>query len=175
MKKMMFTPERYRAWDTVIDHKKNRCFSFFRCIKIALVHDMCEAIVGDITPHCGISVEEKHRREKVRNCCFYEFVTVCIRQHTAMEQHLITVYLDTCSKLQEAMKEMCRHLKADVANEILSLYEVLSTLIRVWCIMWMVFFYEYKFCLTTDGIVVNYTMLISVGIWKSFHFGSPNR
>ncbi|OLL23340.1 HD domain-containing protein [Neolecta irregularis DAH-3] len=35
-----------------------------RCIKIALVHDVAEAIVGDITPVDGISKEEKHRLEK---------------------------------------------------------------------------------------------------------------
>ena len=40
-------------------------FLFHRCIKVALVHDMCEAVVGDITPYCGVSVEDKHRREKV--------------------------------------------------------------------------------------------------------------
>lgn len=26
-----------------------------RCMKIALVHDIAESIVGDITPHCGVS------------------------------------------------------------------------------------------------------------------------
>ena len=34
-----------------------------KCIKMALVHDVAESIVGDITPHCGISKEEKHRME----------------------------------------------------------------------------------------------------------------
>jgi putative hydrolase of HD superfamily len=34
-----------------------------RMVKLALVHDMGEAIVGDITPHCGVSNEEKYRRE----------------------------------------------------------------------------------------------------------------
>jgi len=34
-----------------------------RCVQIALVHDLAEATVGDITPHCGISDEEKYRRE----------------------------------------------------------------------------------------------------------------
>lgn len=34
-----------------------------RCAKIALVHDMAEAIVGDITPFDGVSKPEKHRRE----------------------------------------------------------------------------------------------------------------
>lgn len=33
-------------------------------IQIALVHDVAEAIVGDLTPYCGISVEEKHDRER---------------------------------------------------------------------------------------------------------------
>ncbi|XP_074656103.1 5'-deoxynucleotidase HDDC2-like [Tubulanus polymorphus] len=35
-----------------------------RCMKLALVHDMAESIVGDITPHDGVSKQEKHRREK---------------------------------------------------------------------------------------------------------------
>lgn len=30
---------------------------------MALVHDLAECIVGDITPQCGIPVDEKHRRE----------------------------------------------------------------------------------------------------------------
>ncbi|XP_022145817.1 HD domain-containing protein C4G3.17 isoform X2 [Momordica charantia] len=34
-----------------------------RCIKIALVHDIAEAIVGDITPSDGVPKEEKSRRE----------------------------------------------------------------------------------------------------------------
>lgn len=32
---------------------------------MALVHDLGESVVGDITPHCGVSKEEKHKREKV--------------------------------------------------------------------------------------------------------------
>lgn len=35
----------------------------FKAIKMALVHDMAEALVGDITPSCGVSEEEKNRRE----------------------------------------------------------------------------------------------------------------
>ncbi|XP_013197073.1 5'-deoxynucleotidase HDDC2 [Amyelois transitella] len=35
----------------------------FKCLQIALVHDLAECIVGDITPHCGVSPEEKHRQE----------------------------------------------------------------------------------------------------------------
>lgn len=32
-------------------------------IKMALVHDMAESIIGDITPKCGVSQEEKKRQE----------------------------------------------------------------------------------------------------------------
>ncbi|VIO88561.1 HD domain containing protein [Brugia malayi] len=34
-----------------------------KCIRMTLVHDLGEAIIGDITPRCGISVTEKHRLE----------------------------------------------------------------------------------------------------------------
>lgn len=34
-----------------------------RCVKMALVHDMAESLVGDITPMDGVSKEEKNRRE----------------------------------------------------------------------------------------------------------------
>jgi len=34
-----------------------------KCIQLALIHDLAEARVGDITPHCGVSDEEKHRLE----------------------------------------------------------------------------------------------------------------
>ncbi|XP_028579162.1 5'-deoxynucleotidase HDDC2 isoform X1 [Podarcis muralis] len=35
-----------------------------RCIRLALVHDMAECIVGDIAPADNVSKEEKHRREE---------------------------------------------------------------------------------------------------------------
>jgi len=35
---------------------------------MALVHDMAECIVGDLTPHDDISVAEKHEHEQVRQC-----------------------------------------------------------------------------------------------------------
>ena len=35
-----------------------------RCVAMALVHDLAEALVGDITPYDGVAPEEKHRREE---------------------------------------------------------------------------------------------------------------
>jgi putative hydrolase of HD superfamily len=34
-----------------------------KCLKMALVHDLAEATVGDITPHCGVSDQDKHAQE----------------------------------------------------------------------------------------------------------------
>jgi len=34
-----------------------------KCMKMALIHDLAEAIVGDITPYCGVDKEEKRSRE----------------------------------------------------------------------------------------------------------------
>uniref|UniRef100_A0A8C5Q5T1 5'-deoxynucleotidase HDDC2 n=1 Tax=Leptobrachium leishanense TaxID=445787 RepID=A0A8C5Q5T1_9ANUR len=36
-----------------------------RCVRLALVHDMAECIVGDIAPADNMPKEEKHRKEKV--------------------------------------------------------------------------------------------------------------
>ncbi|KAG7347768.1 HD superfamily hydrolase [Nitzschia inconspicua] len=36
-----------------------------KCIKMALVHDLAEATVGDITPYCGITDDDKHAQELV--------------------------------------------------------------------------------------------------------------
>lgn len=35
-----------------------------KCIKMAIVHDLAESLVGDITPYDGIAKEEKQRMEK---------------------------------------------------------------------------------------------------------------
>ena len=36
-----------------------------KLMKICMVHDLAEAIVGDITPHDGVSKEEKRKLEEV--------------------------------------------------------------------------------------------------------------
>ncbi|CAI5726711.1 unnamed protein product [Hyaloperonospora brassicae] len=35
-----------------------------KCIKMAIVHDLAESLVGDITPYDGVAQEDKHRMEK---------------------------------------------------------------------------------------------------------------
>lgn len=35
-----------------------------KCLKMSLVHDLAESVVGDITPYDGVSKEEKQKREE---------------------------------------------------------------------------------------------------------------
>ena len=43
-------------------------------MKLAIVHDLAESIVGDITPSCGVSKAEKYAREDVSWLNFYLLV-----------------------------------------------------------------------------------------------------
>lgn len=41
----------------------NQQINIDKCVKISVVHDIAESLVGDITPFEGVTKEEKHRRE----------------------------------------------------------------------------------------------------------------
>ncbi|KFD54303.1 hypothetical protein M514_04845, partial [Trichuris suis] len=43
---------------------KQEGVNFDHCVKMALVHDLAESIIGDITPACNVSREEKLRCER---------------------------------------------------------------------------------------------------------------
>lgn len=43
---------------------------------MALVHDLAESIVGDLTPSCNVSKEEKYKREKVSKYNLFNFLYV---------------------------------------------------------------------------------------------------
>jgi hypothetical protein len=47
-----------------------------RLMKICLVHDLAESVVGDITPHCGVSKEEKRKLEDVSNFRFFLLIII---------------------------------------------------------------------------------------------------
>ncbi|KAL7681885.1 putative HD/PDEase domain, metal-dependent nucleoside 5'-monophosphatase [Plasmopara halstedii] len=48
----------------------NEALNSSKCIKMAIVHDLAESLIGDITPHDGIAEEVKHRMEKaLDNIC----------------------------------------------------------------------------------------------------------
>jgi putative hydrolases of HD superfamily len=56
----MTIPLKPRTDENGINKEINRTHA----VTLSLVHDLAEAIVGDITPDCGISSEEKHLREE---------------------------------------------------------------------------------------------------------------
>ena len=66
----------YENTESIADHMyrmsimaqliKDSSIDKFKVIKMALVHDMAEAITGDITPSDGISFKEKNRLETVK-------------------------------------------------------------------------------------------------------------
>jgi putative hydrolase of HD superfamily len=37
----------------------------YSCMKMGLIHDLGESIIGDITPHDNVSTEDKHTMERV--------------------------------------------------------------------------------------------------------------
>lgn len=45
------------------EDKEEKVLDVQKLVTMALVHDIAESIVGDITPHCGISKEEKNKLE----------------------------------------------------------------------------------------------------------------
>lgn len=45
----------------LVDNEEN--LDKVKIMQMALIHDLAECIVGDITPHCGVPPDEKHRRE----------------------------------------------------------------------------------------------------------------
>ncbi|XP_076238816.1 5'-deoxynucleotidase HDDC2 [Calliopsis andreniformis] len=45
----------------LVDSEEN--LDKIKIMQMALIHDLAECIVGDITPYCGVSPDEKHRRE----------------------------------------------------------------------------------------------------------------
>ncbi|RWS05159.1 HD domain-containing protein 2-like protein [Dinothrombium tinctorium] len=57
-----------------------------KVIKLCLVHDIAECIVGDITPDDGVSEEEKHRRERE----VVEYLGTLLPHES--RQHLLSLY-----------------------------------------------------------------------------------
>lgn len=45
----------------LVDNEEN--LDKIKIMQMALIHDLAECIVGDITPKCGVPPDEKHRRE----------------------------------------------------------------------------------------------------------------
>lgn len=56
-----------------------------KCLQLTLVHDLAEAIVGDITPHDNVPEDEKHKKE--------DEAMKEITSHIGMYTHLIYILM----------------------------------------------------------------------------------
>lgn len=69
----------------------NRQINIDKCVKISVVHDIAESLVGDITPFDGITKEEKHRRELAT----IKFLSALIKPYNRdFATELIELWLD---------------------------------------------------------------------------------
>ncbi|CAI4222755.1 unnamed protein product [Auanema sp. JU1783] len=53
----------YRMAVLAMSLEKQIDIDIYRTVRMCLVHDIAEALVGDITPYCGVSEEDKHSME----------------------------------------------------------------------------------------------------------------
>ena len=88
-----------------ISSSTTRQYDTNRCIKMALVHDLAEATVGDITPHCGVSDTTKHELE--------------LRAITEMTQKLTLGLPSTVDDVSSSLSSS----NNGVGNEILELWK----------------------------------------------------
>ncbi|KAK2114290.1 hypothetical protein P7K49_008556 [Saguinus oedipus] len=79
------------------------------CIRLALVHDMAECIVGDIAPADNIPKEEKHRREELGRLELSSLQDFCPVKGSIKK---------------EAMKQITQLLPEDLRKELCELWEV---------------------------------------------------
>ncbi|CCE82306.1 Piso0_002026 [Millerozyma farinosa CBS 7064] len=69
----------------------NKSINIDKCVKIAVIHDIAEALVGDITPFDGVTKEEKHRREFIT----IEYLSSLIKHYNPdFAREMVDLWLD---------------------------------------------------------------------------------
>ncbi|WAQ85487.1 hypothetical protein PtA15_6A115 [Puccinia triticina] len=81
----------YRMAMLAMLSEKDAQLDISKCVMLALVHDLAEAEVGDITPHDGISREEKHRREAL---AIEKFTADLLPAQSVASQRLKSLWLE---------------------------------------------------------------------------------
>nr|CAD2164607.1 unnamed protein product [Meloidogyne enterolobii] len=74
-----------------------------KCVRMALVHDIGEAIIGDITPNCGVSVEKKYIIEKQAVEQISTYVPASIGENWTQ---LWLEYAEACTPEAKAVKQL---------------------------------------------------------------------
>ncbi|PLW57575.1 hypothetical protein PCANC_01177 [Puccinia coronata f. sp. avenae] len=81
----------YRMAMLAMLSEKDPDLDISKCVMLALVHDLAEAEVGDITPHDGISREEKHMRE---SAAMETFTSTLLQSHSISSQRIKSLWLE---------------------------------------------------------------------------------
>ncbi|KAH9464906.1 hypothetical protein Pst134EA_003347 [Puccinia striiformis f. sp. tritici] len=81
----------YRMAMLAMLSEKDPDLDISKCVMLALVHDLAEAEVGDITPHDGISREEKYRRESI---AIEKFTSELLPAQSISSQRLKSLWLE---------------------------------------------------------------------------------
>ncbi|KAL7069736.1 hypothetical protein ACQ4LE_011162 [Meloidogyne hapla] len=74
-----------------------------KCVRMALVHDIGEAIIGDLTPNCGVSVEKKFIIEKQAVEQISTYVPASIGENWTQ---LWLEYAEACTPEAKAVKQL---------------------------------------------------------------------
>ncbi|KAJ1643352.1 HD domain-containing protein 2 [Coemansia erecta] len=88
-----------------------------KCIKLAIVHDLAECLVGDITPFDGVSKEDKHQMEAQamqrlaitlgpENAASGQEIMALWKEYedNGTEEAKVVHQLDKCEMIQQAME-----------------------------------------------------------------------
>lgn len=101
-------------WESISDHMFKISFLCFfaedifpgvdinKCIKMALVHDLAEAYIGDATPHDHVCTKERHQKENEVFSDFLDYIDE--KQYPKGKEHLRKAYAQYNAKdSQEAL------------------------------------------------------------------------
>jgi len=90
-----------------------------RVLELALVHDLPEVTVGDITPHDGVSIEDKHRLERTAAHTILSELMLAIWLEYDEHQTLESQFVHTMDKIDMAIQSTI-YAKEDDTQEFLN-------------------------------------------------------
>lgn len=90
-----------------------------RVLELTLIHDLPEVTVGDITPHDGVSIEEKHRLERKAAQTLFSESMLAIWLEYDEYQTLESQFVHTMDKIDMAIQATI-YAKEDDTQEFLN-------------------------------------------------------
>ena len=98
-----------------------------KLLKMAIIHDLPEIETGDITPHDGISKQEKHRREDAAAQRLFPPDFYLLWKECQQKQSPEAQFIQLMDKLDMALQAKQYEKQADTSEFITSALSVLNT------------------------------------------------